>query len=167
MHFVGAGAALLRMPAPAFASDAYTGYAGVGEMTLTGLNQLWVADLTYIRLKVELVFLAAVLDVFSRRVIGWALDRTLEDDLAMAALRMAIQHRSPAPGLVHHSDRGISVRLPGLHRPAEEPLLCLIYLDTHMRGRVYKRGGICFRNYCGAEPPRDIEVAGLVPTVGW
>jgi len=76
------------------------------EMTLTGLNQLWVADITYIRLEVEFVFLAVVLDAFSRRVIGWALDRTLEDDLAMAALRMAIQHRSPAPGLVHHSDRG-------------------------------------------------------------
>ncbi|MGA9624745.1 MAG: IS3 family transposase [Bryobacteraceae bacterium] len=77
------------------------------EMVLTGINQLWVADITYIRLEVEFVYLAVVLDAFSRRVIGWALDRTLEDDLALAALRMAIERRSPAPGLVHHSDRGI------------------------------------------------------------
>ena len=75
-------------------------------MVLTGLNQLWVADITYIRLEVAFVFLAVVLDAFSRRVIGWALDRTLEDDLAIAALRMAIEHRSPGPGMVHHSDRG-------------------------------------------------------------
>jgi putative transposase len=77
------------------------------EMVLTGINQLWVADITYIRLEVEFVYLAVVLDAFSRRVIGWSLDRTLEDDLAIAALRMAIERRSPGPGLVHHSDRGI------------------------------------------------------------
>jgi putative transposase len=53
------------------------------------------------------VYLAVVLDAFSRRVIGWSLDRTREDDLAIAALRMAIERRSPTPGLVHHSDRGI------------------------------------------------------------
>ncbi len=77
------------------------------EMVLTGINQLWVADITYIRLEAEFVYLAVVLDAFSRRVIGWALDRTLEDDLAIAALRMAIALRSPMPGLVHHSDRGV------------------------------------------------------------
>jgi transposase InsO family protein len=77
------------------------------EMVLTGINQLWVADITYIRLELEFVYLAVVLDAFSRRVIGWALDRTLEDELTIAALRMAIERRSPEPGLVHHSDRGI------------------------------------------------------------
>jgi transposase InsO family protein len=77
------------------------------EMELSRINQLWVADITYIRLEKEFVYLAVVLDAFSRRVIGWALDRTLEDDLSIAALRMAIECRSPAPGLVHHSDRGI------------------------------------------------------------
>jgi putative transposase len=76
------------------------------ELVLTGINQLWVADITYIRLEVEFVFLAVVMDAFSRRVIGWALDRTLEDDLAIAALEMALRRRSPGPGLVHHSDRG-------------------------------------------------------------
>jgi putative transposase len=77
------------------------------DMVLTGINQLWVADITYIRLKMEFVYLAVVLDAFSRRVIGWALDRSLEAELSMAALRMALERRSPAPGLVHHSDRGI------------------------------------------------------------
>jgi putative transposase len=76
-------------------------------MTLTGINQLWVADITYIRLELEFVYLAVILDVFSRRVIGWALDRTLEDELTIAALQMALENRSPSPGLVHHSDRGV------------------------------------------------------------
>jgi len=77
-----------------------------GGMELSGINQLWVADITYIRLETEFVYLAVVIDAFSRRVIGWALDRTLEDDLPLAALRMAFAIRQPASGLVHHSDRG-------------------------------------------------------------
>lgn len=76
-------------------------------MKLSGINQLWVADITYIRLEVEFVYLAVILDAYSRRVIGWALDRTLQDDLTIAALHMALRRRSPAPGLVHHSDRGV------------------------------------------------------------
>ena len=78
-----------------------------GELELTGLDQLWVADITYIRLEVEFVYLAVVLDAFSRRVLGWALERTLQDDLSLAALRMALRARSPAPGLIHHSDQGV------------------------------------------------------------
>ena len=78
-----------------------------GSMQLTGMDQLWVADITYIRLETEFVYLAVVLDAYSRRVIGWALDRTLEDDLCIAALRMALRLRSPGPGLMHHSDRGV------------------------------------------------------------
>ena len=76
------------------------------DMILTGVDQLWRADITYIRLREEFVFLAVILDAFSRRVIGWALDRTMEDDLTLTALRMALKHRSVLPGLVHHSDRG-------------------------------------------------------------
>ena len=72
-----------------------------------GINQLWVADITYIRLRTEFVYLAVVLDAFSRRVIGWALGRTLEAKLAIAALQMALEKRSPGAGLVHHSDRGV------------------------------------------------------------
>jgi transposase InsO family protein len=76
------------------------------DLVRTGVNQLWIADLTYIRLREEFVFLAAILDAFSRRVIGWALDRHVDDELTLTALRMAIAHRSPSAGLVHHSDRG-------------------------------------------------------------
>jgi putative transposase len=77
------------------------------DLVLTGLNQLWVADITYIRLELEFVFLAVILDAYSRRVIGWALDRTLQDELTTAALQMALECRRPSPGLVHHSDRGV------------------------------------------------------------
>lgn len=78
-----------------------------GDMVLTRINQLWVADITYIRLELEFVYLAVILDAYSRRVIGWALDRTLEDELTAAALGMALERRDPSPGLVHHSDRGV------------------------------------------------------------
>jgi transposase InsO family protein len=77
------------------------------ELKPSGLNQLWVADITYIRLLLEFVYLAVILDAFSRRVIGWALGRTLEAKLALAALQMAIGRGRVAPGLVHHSDRGV------------------------------------------------------------
>jgi transposase InsO family protein len=77
------------------------------QMAPTTINQLWVADITYIRLRVEFVYLAVVLDAFSRRVIGWALGRTLEAGLAAAALEMALTDRAPQLGLVHHSDRGV------------------------------------------------------------
>jgi putative transposase len=77
------------------------------ELTPTAINQLWVADITYIRLRIEFVYLAVILDAFTRRVIGWALGRTLEAALAVTALRMALIERKPAPGLVHHSDRGV------------------------------------------------------------
>ena len=77
-----------------------------GEMVLTGMDQLWRADITYIRLREEFVYLAVILDAYSRRVIGWALDRTMEDELTLSALRMALSRRMVEPGLVHHSDRG-------------------------------------------------------------
>ena len=77
-------------------------------MALTGLDQLWVADITYLRLLEEFAFLAVILDAFSRRVIGWAVDVHLKATLALAALRMALAARRPPPGsLIHHSDRGV------------------------------------------------------------
>ena len=78
-----------------------------GSMTVTGIHQLWVADITYIRLDEGFVYLAVVLDAFSRRVIGWCLDDTMADSLSLAALRMALAGRRIGPGLVHHSDRGV------------------------------------------------------------
>jgi len=73
----------------------------------TGINQVWVADLTYVRLRWEFVYLAVILDAFSRRVVGWALSHSLEADLTLAALRAALTDRRPQRGLIHHSDRGV------------------------------------------------------------
>jgi putative transposase len=78
-----------------------------GSMILTGVDQLWVADITYIRLEEEFVYLAVILDAYSRRVIGWHLSDGLDDSLSLTALRMALAQRVVRPGLVHHSDRGV------------------------------------------------------------
>lgn len=76
-------------------------------MEVTGINQLWIADITYIRLEEEFVYLAVVLDAYSRRVIGWKVDDTMAESLTLAALQMALREREVRPGLVHHSDRGV------------------------------------------------------------
>jgi putative transposase len=77
------------------------------RMELTAVNQLWVADLTCIRLRGDFVYMAVLLDAFSRRVIGWELSRSLRSTFAVEALQQAIEARKPRPGLVHHSDRGV------------------------------------------------------------
>ena len=78
------------------------------HVTLTGLNQLWVADITFIRLRSEFIYLAVVLDAYSRRVIGWDLGRTLQAELAIRALQMALSERNwKAEELIHHSDQGV------------------------------------------------------------
>jgi len=76
------------------------------RMNITGVNQLWVADITYIRLRSEFVFLAVVIDRYSRKAIGWALDRSLSAQVAIGALQQAMDRRQPPPGVVHHSDQG-------------------------------------------------------------
>ena len=79
----------------------------VPTLQLTDLNQLWIADITYVRLRAEFIYLAVVLDAFSRRCIGWHLSRWLGTSLSLGALRMALACREVPPGLVHHSDRGV------------------------------------------------------------
>ena len=79
----------------------------VPQLTINAINQLWVADITYVRLLEEFIFLAVLLDGHSRRCIGWALDRSLHAELTLAALRMALERRRLQPGIVHHSDRGV------------------------------------------------------------
>jgi putative transposase len=122
------------------------------RMTPTGVNQLWVADITYIRLRGEFVYLAVVLDAFSRKVVGWALDRTLTARLAIAALEQAIATRKPAPGLVHHSDRGIQYACreyvallasnsmtPSMSRPANpyDNASCESFMKTLKQEEIY------------------------------
>jgi putative transposase len=95
----------IRTTDSAHALRVYPNLAGC--MQLSGVDQLWVADITYIRLEEEFVYLAVILDAYSRRVIGWHLDDTLADSLTITALRMALAQRQVGPGLVHHSDRGV------------------------------------------------------------
>jgi transposase InsO family protein len=129
------------------------------SMELTAINQLWVADITYIRLQREFVFLAVVLDAFSRKAIGWKLGRTLETKLALAALESAIASRHPRPGLVHHSDRGTQyasneyfqrLEVCGAHlsmsRPASpwENGKCESFIKTLKREEIDARGYTSF-----------------------
>jgi transposase InsO family protein len=122
------------------------------RMKLTGINQLWVADITYIRLLTEFVYLAVILDAFSRKVVGWELDRTLATRLAKAALEKAIAARQPAPGLVHHSDRGVQYAsdeyvqvlqahqmMPSMSRPANpyDNASCESFMKTLKREEIY------------------------------
>jgi putative transposase len=122
------------------------------RMRLTGLNQLWVADITYIRLRAEFVYFAVILDSFSRKVVGWSLDRTLATRLPITALEQAIAERQPPPGLVHHSDRGVQyasaeyVRIlqqrqmiPSMSRPANpyDNASCESFMKTLKREEIY------------------------------
>lgn len=122
------------------------------RMKLSGINQLWVADLTYIRLKHEFVYLAAVLDAWSRRVVGWALERSLAASLATNALQRAIAQRLPGPGLVHHSDRGAQYAChdyvsllkqhemtPSMSRPANpyDNAACESFMKTLKQEEIY------------------------------
>jgi putative transposase len=82
-------------------------YPNLAErLELTDVNQLWIADITYIRLQREFVYLAVVLDAFSRKVVGWGLSRENKASLSLSALQKALDSRHPGPGLVHHSDQG-------------------------------------------------------------
>jgi putative transposase len=122
------------------------------RMKLTGINQLWVADITYIRLQVEFVFLAVVIDRYSRRVVGWALGRSLVARLAVQALEQALAARQPKPGLVHHSDRGIQYAsqeyvevltahqmTPSMSRPANpyDNAFCESFMKTLKQEEIY------------------------------
>jgi putative transposase len=122
------------------------------RMTLTGINQLWVADITYIHLRTEFVFLAVVIDRFSRKAIGWALDRTLTSRVSITALRLAIQQRKPPPGVVHHADQGIQYAcadyveelktngmVPSMSRPANpwDNAFCESFMKTFKQEEIY------------------------------
>ena len=76
-------------------------------LELSDINQLWVADFTFVRLEEEFVYLAVVLDAYSRRVIGWSLGQAMNSDLVVQALKKALEERRPLPGFVHHSDQGV------------------------------------------------------------
>jgi transposase InsO family protein len=101
----------LRKQRFVFTTDSRHGYAVYSNLAarlqLTGINQLWVADITYVRLRETFLYLAIVMDAYSRRVVGWELGEDLRAELALSALNRALADRSLAPGIVHHSDRGV------------------------------------------------------------
>lgn len=79
----------------------------IEEMTVTGVNQVWASDITYIRIENGFVYLAVILDLFSRKVIGWQISKKIDGELVLDALKMAIMRRQPRRGVIHHSDRGV------------------------------------------------------------
>ena len=79
----------------------------IQEMSIDNINQVWVADITYIRLETTFVYLAAIMDLYSRRVIGWAISKKIDQSLCLQALEMAKEKRKPPRGVIHHSDRGV------------------------------------------------------------
>ena len=122
------------------------------RMRLNSVDQLWVADITYIRLQAEFVYLAVILDGFSRKVVGWKLDRALTSRLAADALQSAIDLRRPLPGAVHHSDRGVQYTSPeyvallklygmfqSMSRPANpyDNASCESFIKTLKREEIY------------------------------
>ena len=94
-------------------------------LEITDMNQLWVADITYIRILTGFVFLAVMLDVFSRRVVGWALAKRIDHRLTLEALRMALRTRKPRAGLIHHSDQGVQYACTQYVEELEEHEVCI------------------------------------------
>jgi hypothetical protein len=82
----------------------------IKEHVMAGINQVWVTDLTYIRITMAFVYLAVILDLYSRRAIGYALSDQIDTDLSLTALQMALQWRDPPAGVIHHSDGGCSMQ---------------------------------------------------------
>jgi putative transposase len=113
-------------------------YPNLAEsLEISDINQLWVADITYLRLRQDFVFLAVVLDAYSRKVIGWNLGRNLDTSLPMAALELALASRQPRPGLVHHSDRGTQYVSNGYVKRLES---CGAHLSMSRPGRPWENG---------------------------
>lgn len=106
----------------------------VKDILLTGINQVWIADITYIRLLYEFVYLAAILDAFSRKVVGWALGRTLSSELTLAALKSALSCRKPPAGCIHHSDRGVQYACDEYVKTLEEAGL---RISMSLKGNPY------------------------------
>jgi putative transposase len=122
------------------------------QLQLTAPDQLWVADLTYVRLRERFVYLAVILDAFSRKVVGWSLQPAMHSGLSLAALEQAIAARRPGPGLVHHSDRGVQYAcaeyldcllqrgfLPSMSRPGNpyDNAKCESFMKTLKQEEIY------------------------------
>jgi len=122
------------------------------RIRVTALNQVWVADITYVRLRRQFVYLAVIIDVHSRRVIGRAISERNDAELTLTALKQAIETRAPQPGLVHHSDRGTQYAarsyvaeltahgiVPSMSRPGNpyDNAFCESFMKTLKKEEVY------------------------------
>lgn len=122
------------------------------RVEVTAINQVWVADITYVRLHRQFVFLAVIIDLHSRRVIGRAISETIDAALTLAALQQAIETRSPQPGVVHHSDQGVQYAarnyiaeldahgmIPSMSRPGNpyDNAFCESFMKTLKKEEVY------------------------------
>lgn len=114
------------------------GYAPnrIAGMQVTGINQVWVTDITYIRVRCGFVYLAAVMDLFSRNIVGWAISRRIDVELCKTALNCAIAQRKPLPGLIHHSDRGVQYACDEYRS----------LLDAHGMSASMSAKGYCYDN---------------------
>jgi len=110
------------------------------------INQLWVADITYIRLYYEFAYLAAILDAFSRKVVGWSLKGSLDHELTLSALRMALYRRDITSGLIHHSDRGVQYA-------------CKDYTD------LLKKNGILISMAAAGNPYENAQAESFIATL--
>ncbi len=106
----------------------------IKELKITGRNQVWVADITYIRIMTGFLYLAVVLDLFSRKVIGWALSEHIDAQLTLTALRVALDDRGSVEGCIHHSDRGVQY---ACHAYVEELEAAKIRISMARKGNPY------------------------------
>jgi len=106
------------------------------DFVVTGINQVWVADITYIAVNGKFIYLAVIMDLYSRKIIGWAIREDLTEELALEALRMAIKGRSIPEGLIHHSDRGVHYAANAYAKLLEE---------NHIKQSMSRKGN-CYDN---------------------
>ncbi len=156
------------MQAPRQRRRVYTTQSGHGlrvypnlirELEVSRLNQLWVADLTYVHLPADFVYLAAILDAYSRRCIGWQLSRHLDSQLALDALTQALAARQPSAGFIHHSDRGVQYAshvYVQTYQTFEEAQAHL----AHFLEEVYNQKRL--HSSLGYQPPAEFEAQLLV-----
>lgn len=103
-------------------------------MILTGVNQVWVTDITYIRIKTGFVYLSVIMDLYSRKIVGWAISKNIDAKLCLSALDIAIEARRPSAGLIHHSDRGVQYACHEYRKRLED---CEIAPSMSAKGYCY------------------------------
>jgi transposase InsO family protein len=106
----------------------------IKDRLVTDINQVWVADITYIRIVAAFVYLAVILDLHSRKAIGYAISRQIDTNLTLAALRMAVQNRNPPPEVIHHSDQGVQY---AAHDYIDELRDCKFQISMSRKGNPY------------------------------